>query len=556
MPAVTVMTRLFWRLIIAFLAMGASASSEMIRSTESLGTTFERLKIGAGGFLTGLNIAADGTKVVRTDTYGAYLFDANAGGVGSWHQLVSVNSMPAGDVHWGTDQAVYEIAIAPSNTQHLYMVFNGYVYTSTNRGARWARTSFKQDNSTYSGGNNDKRYFGRFMAVDPANENVVYVGTQSNLFVTTDGGINWSTVSSIAVPAPAYNPTTSAYNGAYAIAFDPSSSIVGGTTQGIYVSSYGTGVYHSTDGGSSWSLTVRTPTTHRHMACGVDGVLWLTDNGGSGTNAWRYKSGTWTNLSVSSGQGWSAVAADPANAGHIYLVDNGGNLAYSANNGSNFTAEFTYATQIATDIPWLANSPTNNNAFMAVGDAAFDPSVSNTLWVSTGEAVWRTNPPTSATSFTWTSQSSGIEQLVANWILSPPNGTPIGLVSDKVGFQFNNLSDFPSKHIGASPAANPIVHSRGGDWASSTPSTIVIMADILDYAGSESAVSSDGGSTWTKWVSTPTGVPTTYPGGSLAASTPDKLGSNSVQPYSARLVYDRWSSQLEPSNDPRCTHFR
>ena len=122
--------------------------------------------------------------------------------------------------------------------------------------------------------------------------------------------------------------------------------------------------------------------------------------------------------------------------------------------------------------------------------------------------------------------------------ISPPNGTPIGLVSDKVGFQFNNLSAFPSAHIGASPAANPIVHSRGGDWASSTPSTIVILADILDFAGSESAVSSDGGSTWTKWTTTPAGVPTTYPGGSLAASTGDKLGSSSVLLYSACLVYD------------------
>ena len=185
--------------------------------------------------------------------------------------------MPAGDASWDTAQGVYEIAIAPSNTQHLYMVFNGYVYTSTNRGATWTRTSFKQDHSANSSGNNDKRFFGRFMAVDPANENVVYVGTQSNLFMTTNGGVNWSTVSTstIAAPAPAYSPSTSKYNGAYAIAFDPSSSVVGGRTQGIYISSYGTGVYHSTDGGSSWTLTSGSPTTHQHMACGADGVLWL-----------------------------------------------------------------------------------------------------------------------------------------------------------------------------------------------------------------------------------------------------------------------------------------
>ena len=38
------------------------------------------LKIGGGGFLTGIDFSPDGTtRCVRTDTYGAYCYDAASG---------------------------------------------------------------------------------------------------------------------------------------------------------------------------------------------------------------------------------------------------------------------------------------------------------------------------------------------------------------------------------------------------------------------------------------------------------------------------------------------
>ena len=35
------------------------------------------------------------------------------------------------------------------------------------------------------------------------------------------------------------------------------------------------GVYHSTNGGTTWTLTSGTPTTFTHMVMGQNGVLWL-----------------------------------------------------------------------------------------------------------------------------------------------------------------------------------------------------------------------------------------------------------------------------------------
>ena len=508
--------------------VGACLLGSYAMAVAHSGDGFVRLPIGAGGFTTGLTVAGDGTKLVRTDTYGAYLYRAemvnpgNSGGTGTWQQLVTTYSMPPADARFGLHNGVWEITVAPSNTNHLYMVFNGYVYSSTNKGVSWSRTTFKRDTSADTSGNNPFRFFGRFAAVDPANENVVYVGTERNLLVTQDGGANWITVGTdtISAPSPTYNASSGTYNGAYAIAFDPSSNVRGGKTQGIYVSSYGNGVYHSTDGGAHWTLTGDGPTTPQHMICNSNGTLWLTNSGSATGNAWMYQSGRWTNFSVSARDRWATVAADPANPGHVYLVDFGGGLALTTNNGVSFTPNFRYTSQVATDIPWLANSPSNNNVFIDVGDAAFDPSMSNVLWITSGEAVWTTEPPTSVTSFIWTSNSSGMEQLVANWILSPPGGTPIGLVSDKAAFLFTNTSAYPSVHGVANTGNHQIVHSRAGDWASSSPSTITVLAQVLDFNGDESAVSADGGMTWTKWSRSPIGVPETYPGGGLAASTP------------------------------------
>ena len=512
---------------IAFVAVAVPSSAQILNvDAGSFDTTFQTLKVGAGGYVTGFNVTKDGTKVVRTDTYGAYLFNApspnpgNAGGRGAWQQLVTMNSMPTAGAGFGRYAGVYEIAVAPSDSSRIYMYFNGYVYKSINKGKTFTRTAFvRVPTDTFA----SDRYFGRFMAVDPANEDVLYVGTpKSGAFVTADAGASFSHIASIT------NGTPPGIAGIL-IAFDPSSNVAGGKTQGIYISSYGTGVYHSIDGGTTWTRTRSGPTTHFHMSCGIDGVLWLTDNSGSKANIWRYQSKSWTHLSAAVGYNatrWQSIAPDPTKPAHVYFVADGGGLGYTANNAStSITNIFNPVAQVSSDIPWLTNA-NNNNTFMAIGDAAFDPSGSNLLYASSGIGVWYTNPPTAAGNlisqtgnFTWHSQSTAIEQLVANWILSPPNGTPLGLVFDRVIFRFDNLGEYPSVHGAANPAANAIVHGWTGDWASSSPSTIVVAASQNNTAD-ESSSSSDGGATWTKWPTLPPNVPAKNWSGSIAASTP------------------------------------
>src|ERR1700686_2909399 len=102
----------------------------LAQTANAHGTTWKPLAIGAGGWLVGMDIAPDGTKVVRTDTYGAYLWNGS-----QWVQLVDVRRYAGGDdVGVDHNEGVYEIRIAPSNTSRLYMMYLGWVFRSDNQG--------------------------------------------------------------------------------------------------------------------------------------------------------------------------------------------------------------------------------------------------------------------------------------------------------------------------------------------------------------------------------------------------------------------------------------
>jgi hypothetical protein len=183
-------------------------------------SAWKPVKIGAGGWVTGIDIARDGTMVARTDTYGAYLWDG-----AKWKQLVTAASMPA-DTY--SASGVYEIRVAPSDSSILYMQVAGGLLKSVNKGATWSKTSFPTLSQDPNGAN---RMDGEKMAIDPINPNVVYAGTQHNgLFVTRDGGTTWQQVTAVPKGADA---GTSNDPGLTGIAFDTSAGSSNGLTKVI-----------------------------------------------------------------------------------------------------------------------------------------------------------------------------------------------------------------------------------------------------------------------------------------------------------------------------------
>lgn len=512
-------------------------------------TGFSQMKIGAGGFVTGISIAPDGTRVVRCDTYGAYLWNAsaaspgNAGGLGAWQPLLTTASIPSSLViaangspldspTVNSGKGAYEIVVDPNNSQNLWMVFYGFVMRSTNKGATWVRiTSVAQDIHAESNTGSGIRTAGPHIAVDPQNSDIVYVGNTTGVFVTTNGtaaagSVVFTKIAAFATPGN----NSSGDSGGALVAFDPNSSVVGGVKQGIYVSIYGTGVYHTTNGGGTggtWTLTTGTPTNHNNMACAPNGTLYWVDDTGTAILIHKF-TGSWSTVSTGATGGGNIYTAIDA-SGHIFVLDANGDLAISTNNGISFVGPTTHAI-VATDIPWLAqNGATAPNNAMFGSAIAFDPSLTNTMVQAWGLGVAVCNPPTTATAFNWTSQSAGIEQLVTIRIVSPPNGFPVLSCWDRVGFTSQDPTKYPSLQ-NAFYDSTILSDGWGLDWASSAPASVVTYSNQMFGNNNASGASSDKGVTWTVLGSTSYNA---GEGGCLAASTPTffiiQSGNNAPQ---------------------------
>ena len=497
--------------------MGMAAPSSSIRASTS---TWQNLDIGAGGQVTGLDIAPDGTMVIRCDSYGAYIWNGT-----QWQQLVTSTSMPAAFVtptNNAITQGVYEIQVAPSDTNILYMEYEGYLFKSTNKGTTWTQTAFAP--VTGEDPNGEPKFDGQKMAIDPNNPNIVVVGTPSNgLFITTNGGASWQSVSG--VPGGTGTTSDGEHPGFAGIAFDPALGVTGGSTNTIFAASYGIGVYESTNGGTTWS-SIGGPS---HVSYGVvssNGTYYAID--ATTSSLWSYKNGTWTQLHSDPSNGISTVAVDPFNPNEIVTQNSGGGLTISYDGGKTWSLFNNGGNSVvSTDIPWLAtanNGPTGGQPWMTVASTVFDPLVPNKLWSGDGTGVYyTTNLPTANytwnTPTVWNDQSAGIEQLVANEIIVPPGGHPVVASWDRPFFYISNPNAYPSAY--GPWTGNKLREGFSVDYASSNPSFLVGLAD--NWGSESSGYSTDGGQTWTTFPTFPSGAGSSFIGGTIAASTPQDI---------------------------------
>lgn len=483
------------------------------------------LRIGGGGWLTDINISNDGkTRVVRADTYGAYIWNNN-----QWRQLVASHTMPASDIGVDMGEGVYEIRVAPSDSNRLYMAYRGYVYTSEDRGARWIRTSFTRVDM-YP--NDAFRVLGEKMAIDPANPDIVYVGTpKDGLFFTRDGGDRWTSIADI----PKTEKAQDSWPGITGIVFDPSTTSQGTTTT-IYASSHGQGVWRSTDAGTSWTKIPGGPNSVTHATVSPDGTYYATDNDSNTPNrVWKLTQNTWTQLTPPRGHQWQSVTISPQNASHIVLVRDSGHITQSFDAGATWSDVLWSMKRHSPDIPWLAWT---NETYMSNGNAIFDPHTPNELWFAQGIGVWTTKVLPNDKETVWASKTKGIEQLVANAVIAPPGGKPVMASWDRALFTSENPDAYPTKH-GPSAAFNA---GWSVDYASTNPS---FLAAIVTWGKDESGYSTDKGKTWTKFTT----APPQARAGAIAVSTPTNivwLPSNKSAPYYTKDRGKTWHEIVIP----------
>jgi hypothetical protein len=490
---------------------------------------WSNLKIGGGGYCTGLDLNADGTMVTRVDVFGAYIGSTTPGTV--WQQLITTASMPASAVGSNANYPYVgggckEIRIAPNNSSVLYMIYNngvnGFsnnssVFVSTNKGASWTLTTLA--GFTTNPNDNQYEYYGQNLAIDPNNSAVCYVGTPSNgIWFTTDTGATWTQISSGTIP----NPT--AGTGYFGIAFDPTSGTTGGKTNRILVPVFGIGFYESNNAGSTWASVASAPTAIAHGKVGIDGTYYCVSpyHGDvyrlTTANVWKdiMAAGTY--------RAATTIACDPANKDNLIVSCDGGYLNISANatvttptwsgvnatnNGNGQPAGNAGAHFVtAADVPWIQAS---QDYYLSDGDLWYDPSVSGRLWFSYGIGVLYSNgiqtPPGSGQQ-QWISQTAGIENLVANYISWSPSKYPIVASWDRPFFTITNPNAYQANY--GPNYTTAVQNGYSVDYATTSTDFIVGLVSITPSTAG--VYSTDGGITWQNMTGTIPGL-----GGTIVA---------------------------------------
>ena len=470
---------------------------------------WRHVAIGGGGFITGLAFDPTGTtRLARTDTYGAYRWQDSR-----WHQLVDAASMPPEDRHQnGASEGVYEIVVAPSAPDRLYMAINGWVYRSDNRGSSWRRTAADAATNTpfpfAADPNGPYRMYGPFMAVDPHDPDLLLIGTPTaGLLRSTDGGGHWMRVVGIPLAVPfakdAGDRTAARHAPGALIWFAP-----GAAGGGIWIAVPGAGLFVSRDNGASFApfapQAARAPVVVRRGSFAPDGTFYAVES--ESKRAWRYRGGTWTDLTAAGALpalNFAAVAADPRGP-DVFVFDEGGQTYRSTDGGASWSRVLHRSVVGSGDPSWLHVA---NQSYFATADVVFDPVLPHRLWSGAGTGVYYAEPLLGGLLLQWVSEARGIEQLVTTDIVQPPGQAPAFAAWD---FGIHVKPDLDAYSTTYGPAERVVIAAQQLAWTPANPRFLVTNAsdtrmDCCSEDGRSvlAGYSEDGGRSWTRFASLP-----------------------------------------------------
>ena len=225
--------------------------------------SFSNVQIIGGGFVDGLffHPKSQGLMYARTDVGGAYRFNNVTGGDTQWTPITDF----IGRFDNGFNLGVESLGLDPNDPTRLYLAVgeyvgqsNGYILSSADMGKTF--TSFALPFS--NGANNEGRFAGERLAVDPANAQHLYFGTNANgLWESTNQGAAFSQVTAF----PVTKTTGTSIDLGAGVVFEKflaTSGTANNNTKTIYygVSDPTTGLYVSNDGGVSFTAVAGQPT--------------------------------------------------------------------------------------------------------------------------------------------------------------------------------------------------------------------------------------------------------------------------------------------------------
>lgn len=466
--------------------------------------TWKNAPIGGGGFVTGIvTHKTSGDRYCRTDVGGAYRWDATNN---KWIQLLDwINESENGFI------GVEALALDPQNANNIFMlcgtsyINNGRtaILKSTDKGNTFSVIDVTSKFKAHGNGNG--RGNGERLAVDPKNSSILFVGTRENgLWKSTDAGVTWS-------QAWTGVTTTENGNGICFVLFDPSSAVVNGASQTIYIGVSRTGgatLYRSTNGGASFTDISPTTSFMPHRAALQGTTMYVTYANGEGPNLGEgsgkvYKlntsTGAWTNVTPvhSKDYPYGGVSIDPTNVNRVIVSTNG---MYWNNQFGTGWGDFVFLSTDGGSTWTLKNDGANaiydpNGITWSVGGAInwmdcieFDQDNLNRVRVIGGGGVY-TCPDITATNTTWKYDVVGIEETAFLDGISIPGGSFISSFGDVSGFIHEPLTSYPSTRLSPPGGYN----NNSIAYAAGNTNKVVRVAN----EGSVVYYSNDKGSTWT-----------------------------------------------------------
>ena len=520
------------KFLACLLAVAAAPFLAVAQSAPHTPYTYQSVTFGAGGFITGFvaHPAERGLYYVRTDIGGAYRWDAKAD---RWSPLL--DWLPFAERNL---LGVESLAIDPTDPKKLYLaagtyvnprVPNGAVLRSTDQGRHFEVTHvpFKL------GGNEDGRFAGERLQVDPNQPQTLVLGTREDgLWRSADSGVHWNRVRTF--PAIPFNK-----DGVTFLAFDKNSGQKGQATPVLFAGLCDPveNLMRSDDGGKRWQPVTGGPAGvfPNHGALAADGTLYLSYTDAPGPNGvgngavWAYqpRTGHWRDVTPEKpgtggpqqaavgakpgrGFGYGAVAVDTAHAGTLYAstIDRwqpGDTIFRSTDSGAHWVSLKENATRDDALAPYLQHTAAEAPFGHWLGSLMVDPFDPGHVLYGTGETVWESHDATAAKTH-WTAGVKGLEETAVITLLSPPGPEAAPHLYSGLG----DIGCFRNDDFGRSPAGGAMKNPELSNCdslalAADKPQEMVRVGRSWTRGAAHGAVSHDGGLRWTPFAAEPAG---------------------------------------------------
>lgn len=498
-------------------ATGVAAPPPVVtRASAPLGIVSIRpVPLGAGGFVTGIDMSRDGSRLAcRTDVGNAYVRDrADA----MWRPLFSPQTMlpadydPLPDFNGKADGiGVAGVRIAPSDKNVLYASFCGYVWRSGDGGRTVRRTALRQMKMLSNAGH--QRMYNWTIDVHPRDPNRLLVGSWGEgVWYSADGGARWTQLS-----LPPSLPGADNYPGLNLVLFDPESP------DRIHVFVEGVGLFSSVAGPAGpFTFADGGPPRCSSMVAGPGGSVYLAepDPTPPGRFWHRHPEKGWITAKLPFQL--ICLAAHPSKAGRLLGYSDYGAPMLSEDDGVNWRVIDNRYVARGSEVAWISTLTT---VFPA--QIQFDPQNENAAWMAHGTGVGLIQPLSGPIEML--DRSAGIEELCGISSLSVPGGDcflacwdkPIWRLDDEKAY--SNRPTYPLAPV-TKFSADVVTNASYMDYAGDNPKVLVALVNGGGRfgAGYGPGLSRDGGASWVTFEGTP---PRGWGyGGCIAASTAENF---------------------------------